>query len=38
MTSLARRLVLVAASILAVCGPATAKEVTILNVSYDPTR
>jgi sulfate transport system substrate-binding protein len=38
MLSLARRLVVVAASTLAVCGPAAAKDVTILNVSYDPTR
>ena len=38
MPSLARRLIVVAAAILAVCGPALAKDVTILNVSYDPTR
>ncbi len=38
MPSLFRRLVVVAASMLAVCGPALGKDMTILNVSYDPTR
>jgi sulfate transport system substrate-binding protein len=38
MPAFARRLVVIAASVLALCGPAAAKDVTILNVSYDPTR
>ena len=37
MPLLTRRLAVVLAS-LALCGPAVAKDVTILNVSYDPTR
>jgi sulfate transport system substrate-binding protein len=38
MPPFARRFVVTAASVLALCGAATAKDVTILNVSYDPTR
>src|SRR3982751_5135774 len=38
MFPLARRLAVVAASVLGLCAPAIAKDVTLLNVSYDPTR
>ncbi len=38
MFPFARHLVVAAAFVLALCGTATAKDVTILNVSYDPTR
>ncbi len=38
MSLLARRLVLAATAIVALSGPAMAKDVSILNVSYDPTR
>jgi len=38
MLAFARHLVVAAASVLVLCGTVTAKEVTILNVSYDPTR
>ena len=38
MPDLARRLAVVALPILAWAGAAIAKDVTILNVSYDPTR
>jgi len=38
MLPFARHLLVAAASVLALCSTATAKDVTILNVSYDPTR
>ena len=38
MLDLARRVALIALPILACSGAAFAKDVTILNVSYDPTR
>jgi sulfate/thiosulfate transport system substrate-binding protein len=38
MKSLTRRLAVVAATFVALSGPAIAKDVTLLNVSYDPTR
>ena len=38
MLSFARHLFVIVAAAGALCGPASAKDVTILNVSYDPTR
>src|SRR6187401_367563 len=38
MLLLVRRLAVLASALLGLAGPALAKDVTILNVSYDPTR